>query len=110
MPTYISERTRTARKPHRCSTCLGPIKPGDVYRVSTNVYDDRMYDWKECEACRSDCVIAEVYNWAGQPDEGVTYEDAHEWATDHRSDEKYGTAATAFLSRRVPATAERGDQ
>lgn len=84
MPTQLREATRVARKAHRCSLCGGAIKAGDSHHVSTNVWDGRVYDWRTCTPCNADGIIHEVYDWAGQPDEGVDGESAWEWAHDAR--------------------------
>lgn len=76
----FSERTVRARKQHRCGMCGQGISAGDLYRVSVNLYDGRVYNWRECLPCGNDGICAWVYNWADYPDEGVGYEEADEWA------------------------------
>ena len=80
MVQHLGEATRTARKGHRCQVCTVLIKAGDRYHVSTCIYDGRIYDFKTCDACEADGILAEVWHWCGMPDEGVAAEEAHEWA------------------------------
>lgn len=70
---------RRARKAYRCQLCSGVIRPGDFYAFQSNVYDDRAYTWRECQACDRDSVIGWVMAYY-DPDEGVSYEDADQWA------------------------------
>lgn len=94
MPNLIREATRKARKAYRCAICTGPINPGDTCRVSTYVYDGSLYDFRCCQPCDADNITAIVWHWCGRPDEGVTEEDAIEWARET------GTSASErFLAR-----------
>lgn len=100
MPTSLREATRTARKAHRCGACNGEIPIGTKHRVSTNVWDGRVYDWRTCRPCDDDHIIGEVYYWAGYPDEGVDYESAWEWAHEYRvSTSALGDTARRYLAR-----------
>lgn len=112
MPISLGSKTRIARKPHRCSMCNVAIQPGDTYRVSTNVFDDRVYDWKSCTACVADHIVSEVYDWAGMPDEGVGYDSGVGWAHDARhagpGHPEIVRAAEDYL-RRVGCTCDRCD-
>lgn len=105
MPTQLREAARVARKAHACSLCVGVIAVGDKHHVSTNVWDGRVYDWRTCIACATDGIIHEVYDWAGQPDEGVGEDTAQEWAHEARragpSHPKVVQMAEAFLRRRA---------
>ena len=96
--------TPTARKPQRCDWCYGPIQPGERYHRSTNIYDDRLYDWIACRACEALCVT--VWEWAYRPDEGIGEDTYAEWAQDHCDDPEFGEQARAYLARRK-AAAER---
>lgn len=84
MPEQIREGTRTARKLHNCGMCNGKIQPGERHHVSTNVYDGRAYDFRTCQPCEADGIVAAVYEWAGWPDHGVAYGEALEWAEDYQ--------------------------
>lgn len=105
--------TPTARKAHRCDWCYGPIEPGEKYRRSTNIYDDRLYDWIACNEC--DAISTDVWVWAYQPDEGIGEDSFMEWAQAHRDDPTHGDAARAYLVRRrvrptPPADLEDGHE
>lgn len=76
----IRATTRTARKIHHCGMCSRVIKVGDRHHVATNVYDDRIYDWRECIWCHRDGICGLVHAWWGHPDEGVGYDCARDWA------------------------------
>lgn len=81
MVAQLKEATRRARKVHHCGMCNAQIQPGDLHHVSTNVYDGRVYDWRECLPCHRDLIVNLVHDWTGGwADEGVNYEDAVEWA------------------------------
>ena len=84
MVTQLRGATRTARKAYRCHMCTAAIEPGERYHVSTNVFDGRLYDFRVCDPCREDRITSEVFYWCGMPDEGVTAEDAWEWAHEAR--------------------------
>ena len=77
----LRSATRRARKPHRCGMCATAIPVGDLHQVSTNVYDGRVYDWRECLPCDRDGIVGLVHDWSGGSyDDGVSYEQAAEWA------------------------------
>lgn len=100
MPTLLSSKLVTARKPHPCYTCgSGAVKPGESYRRETYVYDSRIYSWISCTLC--DELMSEVYTWCGRPDEGVGGEDYIEWARVSVSNPEWGDRARAFLTRRL---------
>lgn len=81
MVQQLKEVTRRARKQHRCGMCSAAINPSDLHRVSTNLYDGRVYDWRECLPCDRDVVVNLVHDWTGgYHDEGVGFEQACEWA------------------------------
>lgn len=81
MVTQLHEGTRTARKVHRCGMCSQTIKVGERHHVSTNVWDGRVYDWRECAGCARDSICSYVHDWSGcYYEEGVGYEQAAEWA------------------------------
>lgn len=54
--TTLSTATRTARKPHQCSACLGDILPGEKYQV-VGIVRDGFYRWRQ-HLC---CAEAESY-------------------------------------------------
>ena len=97
----LRHSTPTARKAHRCDWCYGPIQVGEKYHRSTNIYDDRLYDWVACFACEALCAI--VWDWAYRPDEGIGEDSFAEWANDHRDDPEHGEAARGYLARRAEA-------
>ena len=108
MNAFIRETCPTARKTHACSLCDGLIAPGEQYTRTTSVYDGRMSDFLICEGCREGKVLFRVYAWALDSDEGVTLDDAMEWAQEHA---EHGTddskaAAKSYLARYY---ASRGD-
>ena len=101
MSTFVREKNPTARKTHACSLCDGLIAPGEQYTRTTSVYDGRMSDFLICEGCRQDKVLFRVYAWALDSNEGVTFDDAMEWAREHA---EHGTddsrlAAKNYLDR-----------
>lgn len=98
MVMRLRDATPTARKAHTCEWCYGTIQPGEKYHRSTNIYDERLYDWVACTEC--DALCPEVWDWAGRPDEGIGEDSFMEWARDHRDDPEHGEAARAYLTRR----------
>ena len=94
----LREATPTARKAHKCGWCYGTIQPGEKYHRSTNIYDDRLYDWIACVACARLCPL--VWDWSYRPDEGVGEDSFQEWALDHQGDAQHAEAACAYLVRR----------
>lgn len=81
MVTTLEETDRRARKAYSCGMCGRAIKVGDLHHTQTNVYDGRVYTWRECMGCHRDGVITYVHSWTGgYHDEGVDYEAAVEWA------------------------------
>lgn len=53
--TTLTEKVRTARKPHRCYGCNGPIPVGSRYRFWSGTSDCGAWygvqSYKECPAC-----------------------------------------------------------
>lgn len=94
----LRSATPVARKTHRCDWCYVTIQPGTRYHRSTNIYDDRLYDWLSCLACEALCP--EAWDWAGRPDEGIGEDMFAEWAHDHHTDAEHGQAARDYLARR----------
>lgn len=80
MVKTLRETTRRAAKAHHCEMCGAMIRVGDLHHVSTNLYDGRVYDWRECIWCHRDSICATVHAWWGHPDEGVGYDSARDWA------------------------------
>lgn len=78
----VDSGRRKARKSYRCGLCTALIEPRDLYAFQTNVYDGRIYTWRDCLHCDRDGVIHYVEAWTGGYDEGVTAEAAEEWAED----------------------------
>lgn len=69
----ISNSHPVARKDHICDLCGCVIPKGEKYRLQTNVYDGRIYNF----ACHSDCdEVASRLNFYGECDydEGLTSE------------------------------------
>lgn len=100
-PQLLRETKPTARKPHRCSTCGGPIRSGDIYTRATLVYDARLYDWLDCPACVADHVWAYVADWCGCGDTNTDC--AQEWACEaviHGAPAEQA-AAKRYLERRA---------
>lgn len=93
MPTLLRSSKPTARKTHRCYTCRAEIQPGEQYRRAVYLGDDGLYEWVTCPPC--DELTQVVWNWAGQPYEGVTDEEFAEWARESTDDPR----ASAFLAR-----------
>jgi hypothetical protein len=92
MVTTLDYGQRAARKAYRCGLCNAVIHPGDHHAFQTNVYDGRIYTWRDCLACQRDGVITYVNDWdGGWSDEGVDYEKADQWAE--------RTAARNWLAR-----------
>ncbi len=111
MPIQLKAATRVARKEHRCGMCNAVIKVGESHYVSTNLFDGRVYDWRDCEACQRDGILAEVYDWAGMPDEGVNFESAWEWAHESAASRNPEIARMAAdYLRRCACTCERCEQ
>ncbi len=50
-PTVMSEVVRRAAKDHRCYECRGTIPKGDLYRVTSGVWDGRGDSFKMCDTC-----------------------------------------------------------
>jgi len=98
-PVLLRGGFRVARKQHHCGMCNAAIAAGERHHVSTNVFDSRVYDWRTCGACSRDGITAEVYFWAGSPDEGVGFDSASEWAHDHRDAVAEGSIARDWLAR-----------
>lgn len=98
MPQLLSSRTVTARVPHPCETCGAyAIAPGDRYVREALVYDGRAYTWVQCLPCNG--LSASVWEWTGEPEEGVDRDDYYEWATVSLDDPDVGGRAAAYLRR-----------
>jgi hypothetical protein len=81
MVTTLDSGRRKARKKYVCGFCLAAISPGDFYAYQVNIYDGRIYTWRDCLPCDRDNVVTYVHDWTGGwHNEGVDYEQAIEWA------------------------------
>lgn len=81
MVTTLENGRRVARKPYRCGLCAIRINPGDLYAFQTNIFDGRIYTWRDCIHCDRDEILNYVHDWdGGWSDEGVDYEKAAQWA------------------------------
>lgn len=52
MITLISHETHTARKDHRCDSCLRKISPGTTYRRARCAEGGEAWTWKTHLACQ----------------------------------------------------------
>lgn len=99
MTTLIKSATVKARKAHCCMNCGAvAILPGQTYERNTCVYDGRIYDWVSCDDCNA--IAGLVYDYWGEPDEGIGEDSYVDWACEHENDPEHGPAARAFLARR----------
>ena len=108
MCTLLDEKTRRARKPHECYACGAVINPGEEYCWEKYVNCDGHNELKSCLAC--DMAFPEVWNYVGEwrciSDEGITFEDYREWATDPDDDD---TPAKQAWRQRAGYTRENED-
>lgn len=51
MPSAYSEKTRKARKEHKCCECGETIKKGAEYQYTSGVWDGRPDSFKQCINC-----------------------------------------------------------
>ncbi len=82
---FESNRVVTARKPHKCSECNGPIQPGEKYHHHTGKFDGYLFDSKACRRCCYDIVrvveheLAEGCRWSeAWPPGGQLVEHLHQ--------------------------------
>lgn len=73
--TIISQYKPKARKVHFCNWCAQKIQPGELYDKAANVYDGKIYTWKNHFACMK---IATRLNMWDDVDDGVTENDFQE--------------------------------
>lgn len=50
-PSFFSDSTHVAKKPHKCCECKGPIFPGETYKKRVGVWDGEFSAYKQCVAC-----------------------------------------------------------
>lgn len=103
MNIELRRKMVTARKQHQCSLCTGHIQPGEKYERATLLYDSQIGDFLTCKTCIDDRILGRVYDYWGL-DEGVTDEDAYEWACELMacgggSDSDEVNAAKRYLER-----------
>lgn len=72
MPTFLRDAKPVSRGKVRCSLCDRVIGRGEQYRRSTLIYDDRVYDWCECDRCRMFVREVDLMDLIGDPDEGYS--------------------------------------
>lgn len=102
MVQTLDSGQRVARKEYRCGLCLAIIHPGDHHAFQNNIYDGRVYTWRDCLACDRDGVCNYVHDWSGgYHDEGVGAEEAVEWAREA------ALWPTYWIAHRPIATDER---
>jgi ribosomal protein L37AE/L43A len=51
MPSFFNDVERKARKPHTCDECDGAIKPGQVYRYISGLWDGYISQYHICGPC-----------------------------------------------------------
>lgn len=114
MNTELRHKIVTARKQHQCSLCLARIQPGEKYERATLIYDGQIGDFLTCETCIDDRILGRVFDYWGL-DEGVTDEDAYEWALEctlypDGVDADELEAAQRLIDRHLAEGIERGER
>lgn len=71
----LEQKTRTARKEHKCNFCGETIHVGEKYDWQKNVSEGSIYEWKAHLSC---CSIASKLSMYDYADEGVTDDDFKE--------------------------------
>lgn len=109
MPELLKSKRVKARKSHQCETCNATaIEPGQEYQRGTYAYDGHVYDWVQCVACSA--IGGLVYEWAGDPEEGVGRDDYIEWAREaQHEDTLTGERARWYLSRATNQQVRAGE-
>ena len=77
MIEIINEEYRRANKKHECDYCLGEIKKGELYKITTLKFDD-VYRWKshrECEFLANEFYSSGLFEDYGN---GMVQEDFEE--------------------------------
>lgn len=83
----LDSTTPTARKPHRCELCGRRIDVGEKYTANKNVFDGRVYTFKECAHCKA---LQRVTSFGDHLDECSRYgdgfcgDDAMQWEPETR--------------------------
>ena len=79
---YVA-RNIILRRYHRYGPYVVSMQLQTDIHFENNVFDGRIYTWRDCLPCDRDGVIHYVDAWTGgYYDEGVTEESAQEWAED----------------------------
>lgn len=47
----MTQKYRIARKPHICYECGNTIEKGDIYQITSGVWDGRPASFKWCDTC-----------------------------------------------------------
>lgn len=83
MPIEFDSKWRKARKNHQCDMCGGTIHKGEKYYWAKYI-EDGLYELKVCHLCNEIIYDVEEYldDWRQVWEEGVTFDDYKEWATD----------------------------
>jgi hypothetical protein len=58
-PSVQTTKVRKAAKEHRCYECAKPIAKGDLYQVTSGVWDGRGDSFKWCDTCATIANLAE---------------------------------------------------
>lgn len=74
--TLKGPKQTKARKAHVCNFCGCTIPVGEIYNLSTHVFNGELYDWKSHQKCSE---LVSMLNMEG--DEGVTLADFYEYIT-----------------------------
>lgn len=82
MSGFLRDGYPKARKEYTCKLCTCTIRVGEVYYNQQNAYEGTVYIWRECLPCNDSEVARLVSAWMMNPEEGMWWEDAYEWATD----------------------------
>lgn len=78
MSQLLSEGTRKARKPHRCSLCGRIIDPGESYHHSSSADGGTVSVWRQCQHCCSLADEVDLLGHLADPWEGYGPDDMDE--------------------------------
>ena len=79
-PEIICEKTRTARKIHKCDYCGGNIEAGEKYNDAALKYDGTVYNWRSHKKC--DYIASEIWEYVDPCDGGMCADDFAEGCQD----------------------------
>lgn len=79
MSDVCNDKTRRARKQHKCCECYESIEVGQEYCYWSGIWECEPFDYKQCLNCRTLMKEASIYDQNEIYGDGVGFTELREW-------------------------------